>query len=288
MLVFVVPVKSAKLSRDWSLASRLFERCLRAICGQTSPNFRAVIVCNERPDVSFHHPNVHYVDVLFPPPQPDPEEPHTSGYEYSRSKFIERQNADKARKIRTGLEYAERFAPKHSMVVDADDCVSRRLAEFLDGNPGGNGWWFKSGYIHTEGSRFVHLNRQNFNVVCGSSVIAAFPHRNALLSNADFYQHAFYNPPEGFLPLPFPGAVYSMANGENIYMSAENRNQIYGSLLRRIFSKRIFSVMWKVVNYRPMLLTQALRDEFGLYKLPSAATAAPVLPAQAAQSLELR
>src|SRR2546426_10364999 len=102
MLVFVVPLKSARISRDWSLTSRLFERCLRAICNQSSPNFRVVVVCNERPITDFHHPHVHYLEVDFPPPFPDPNEEATSGYELARSKDIARKNADKARKIQAG------------------------------------------------------------------------------------------------------------------------------------------------------------------------------------------
>jgi hypothetical protein len=267
MLAFVVPLKSARISRDWSLASRLFERCLRAICNQTSHAFRVVVVCNERPETSFCHPHVHYVEVDFPPPFPDPTEEQTHGYELARSKYIARQNADKARKILAGLEYAGRFGPTHSMVVDADDCVSNELAEFVAQNPTGAGWYLKKGYFHTEGSRFVFLNRQNFNVVCGSSVIIAYSQRQVLFSAPDFYQHAFDDPPAGVVPLPFIGAVYSMANGDNIYMSAQTRDHIYTTLLKRLFSPRIFATMWKVVNHWPTLLTEARRQEFGLYRL---------------------
>ena len=282
MLVFVVPLKSSRIARDWSLTCRLLERCLRAICNQTSPRFRVVVVCNERPALSFTHPKVHYLEVDFPPPVPDPTEAPSAGYEYSRSRDIARKNADKARKIRAGLEHAARHRPTHTMVVDADDCVSRRLAEFVEQNPHGAGWYFKKGYFYTEGSRFLFLNRRNFNVVCGTSVVTAYPHRGLLFANPDFYQHAFDEPPGGLTPLPFPGAVYSMANGDNIYMSAETRDHIYATLLGRLFSRRVFSVFRKLLSYRPTLLTRSRRAEFGLYKLPDAAQPAPAGGARAA------
>jgi hypothetical protein len=287
MLAFVVPLKSAQISRNWALACRLFERCLRAICNQTSPQFRVVVVCNERPTVSFSHPNVHYLEVDFPPPLPDPTETRSVGYELSRSKDIERKNADKARKLRTGLEYARRYQPTHSMVVDADDCVSRRLAKFVEQNPESPGWYFQKGYIHTEGSRFMHLNSRNFNVVCGTSVVIAYERYHLLFANPDFYQHAFEEPMASLTPLPFPGAVYSMANGDNIYMSAETRDQIYATLFGRLFSPRVFSVFRKVLSYWPTLLTRSRRAEFGLYRLPEVPppaaragdrTAQPALP----------
>ena len=274
MLVFIIPIKSAKISSNWAATSRLFERCLRAICNQTSPNFRVVVVCNERPDTPFEHPHVHYLEVDFPPPMPDPTEEATSGYELARSKDIARKNADKARKIQAGLDYAQCYDPTHSMVVDADDCVSNRLAEFVAKNPQATGWYLKSGYIYTEGSRFLSLNRQNFNVVCGSSVIIAYAQRQRLFSSPDFYQHAFYEAPAGLVPLPFVGAVYSMANGDNIYMSSATRNHIYGTLFKRLFSKQIFSVVWKVMNYWPTLLTESKRREYGLYKIQEAPPAA--------------
>ena len=50
-------------------------------------------------------------------------------------------------------------------------------------------------------------------------------------------------------------------------MSAQTRNNIYGTLLKRIFSLRIFSVAWKVVSYWPTLLSAAKRHEYGLYKV---------------------
>ena len=269
MLVFIVPIKSAKLSRSWSLSSRLFERCLRSICQQTSQNFRVVVVCNERPEIQFSHPNVHYIEVDFPPPVPVPDEERTAGYEYGFSRDIARKNADKARKIHTGLDYAARYHPTHSMVVDADDCVSSRLAEFVARNPRSDGWFFKKGYMYPEGGRFLYFNVRNFYQICGSSVIIAYGLTQALFGNPDFYEHTFDAPPPGaaLTPLPFAGAVYSMENGDNIYMSSETRQSIHGTLLKRIFSRDVFALARKVLKYRPALLTAAIRKEFGTYHI---------------------
>lgn len=270
MLAFIVPLKSSRISNNWPRTCQLLERCLRAVCNQTSQNFRVIVVCNERPCIRLTHPHLHYVEVDFPPPLPDPDEARTGGYEYSRSNDIARKNADKAHKIAVGLDYAARFDPTHSMVVDADDCVSCRLAAFVEQNPNGGGWYFQQGYFHTEGGRFLYLNRQNFNVVCGTSVVIAFNRRHVLLPSPDFYQHAFRIPPPGLVPLPFAGAVYSMANGDNIYMSADTRNQIYRTLLKRTMSAGVLPVANKLLHYRPVLLTESKRREFGLSRLEDA------------------
>jgi hypothetical protein len=267
-VVFIIPIKSAKMSKDWKLTSQLFERCLRSICRQTAPEFRVVVVCNERPVTEFTHPNVHYVAVDFPPPLADTGE-RTTGYEFGTSEKIKRQNADKARRIRTGYEYAERFHPTHSMVVDADDCVSRRLVEHVLRQPADRGWIFRKGYLYPEGGRLLYYNVRNFNQICGSSVIVPFAHRDTLVQNPDFYDHSLdvLPPAANLTPLPFVGAVYSIANGDNIYMSAETKGSIGRSLFRRIFSKDILALVKKILKYRPALLTPGTRAEFGLYKL---------------------
>lgn len=266
MLIFIIPVKSAKISNSWSLTSQLFERCLRSVCNQTSAPFRVVVVCNERPETSFTHPQVDYVEVDFPPPVADPNK-ETTGYEYGRSAEIGRKNADKARRILTAFEHAQRYAPTHAMVVDADDCVSRRLAAFVAAHPASPGWYLKKGYMYPEGSRFLYFNVRNFNVICGTSVIFAWPQRHLLVRDGVYYNHTFDSPPPGTLltPLPFPGAVYSMANGDNIYMNAETKGQIHGSLFKMLFSKSIVTLVQKVMKYRPVLMSNGLRQEFGVY-----------------------
>lgn len=271
MLVFIIPLKSAKISRSWSLASRLFERCLRSICQQTSPEFRVVVVCNERPETTFIHPHVHYLEVDYPPPGSEPDGQTTTGYEFGSSQDIARKNADKARRILAGLDFAQQYHPTHTMVVDADDCVSARLAAYAANNSGSDGWYFKKGYMYPEGGRFLYCNVKNFNQICGSSVILADRLRHVLFSRPerDYYGHAFTRPPGGtaLTPLPFVGALYSMANGDNIYMSSETKQQIRSTLCKRIFSKQLLSLVRKVLKYRPALLTKAIRVEFGIYDI---------------------
>ena len=273
MLVFIVPLKSAKLSRSWPLSNRLFERCLRSICQQTSPDFRVLVVCNEKPDIQFTHPNVRYIAVDFSPPLPDPQEQPTSGYEYGYSKDIAQMNADKARKIRTALDYATRYQPTHVMVVDADDCVSSRLAEFVSSHSHSDGWFIRKGYLYPEGGRFLLCNARNFHHICGTSLIIAFGLTQAVFTNPDFYNHSFDESPPGtsLAPLPFAGTVYSMENGDNIYMSTETRQHIHGTLLRSVFSRDIFKLVRKVAKYRPAYLTPGIRREFGIYDIAKSA-----------------
>jgi hypothetical protein len=264
MLLFVVPVKSPRLSRDWALTSRLFERCVRSICAQTAAFFRVVVVCNERPRTSFEHPHLEYLEVDFPVPETQqPGEAPATGYDYGLSGEIARKNADKARKLRAGLDHGARHRPTHSMGVDADDCVSNRLAAFVAGHPQAPGWFFSKGFIHPEGRRLLFLNVKNFNQTCGSSAIVRYDLRHLLFEKPDFYAHCFDRAP--LEPLPFPGAIYSIANGDNIYMTADTTAVIQGSFWRRLLSPELPQLVQKALKYRPAFVTGRVREEFGLY-----------------------
>jgi hypothetical protein len=274
MLLFVVPVKSPKLSRDWTLACRLFERCLRSICAQTSGDFRVVVVCSQKPTTTFEDPRVEYLEVDFPVPERRrPDEVSTTGYDYGLSGEIARKNADKARKLRTGFDHGARYQPTHCMGVDADDCVSQRLAAFVQKHPQAPGWFFRKGYIYPEGRRFMYLNRKNFNQTCGSSVVFRQDLRALVFENPEFYAHCTDRPP--FVPLPFPGAIYSIANGDNIYMTADTTSQIQGSIWRKLFSPALPQLLMKLCKYRPALVTRGVRAEFGLYPVQRDAPAVP-------------
>ncbi len=127
MLVFVVPIKTPQASKSWERVSQLFERCAISLCNQTSQNYTVIVVCNEQPRIEFHHPNITYIEVDFGVAnEPDP---------------ISIGHTDKGRKILRRLIHAQEFSPSHTMAVDADDCVSKHLAEFVDKNQNSYGWF---------------------------------------------------------------------------------------------------------------------------------------------------
>jgi hypothetical protein len=262
MLTFIIPVKSKEITRSWDLLSRLLERTLKSICSQTSDNFTAVVICNQKPDIHFTHSNVHYLEVDFPVPQPIPEDRRDRvGYEFIASLDIANKNADKSRKILSGIRYAKKLNPTHVMVVDADDCVSCRLAAFVNKNSAQDGWVMRKGYMYREGSRFLYVNRKRFNHVSGTSVIIKHELHSLLFENPDFYCCSFDDiPGANIIPLPFPGAVYSMLNGENILMSSQTFNQMQGQIL-----KSIPNLIQKLMRYGVCLLDSSIIQEFGLY-----------------------
>jgi hypothetical protein len=258
MLVFIIPLKSKAKSSSWSHVSLLCERTVRSVCNQTSTNFKAIIVCNEKPYIQFEHPNLHYLEVDLPFPT------FRSDQHNEKLNEINNRRVDKGRKILAGLAYARQFAPSHILTVDSDDCISKHLTAFVKQNPGSNGWFIATGYRYQEGSKFIYYKR-NFYRMCGICNILRFdlmrvpetPEYNRGYGYYKYYiDHAKVKnglAAAGFplTPLPFPGAVYITDTGENLYFSANRLNH-------NIF--RFF-------NYR--ILSSQFVEDFGLVPLSS-------------------
>jgi hypothetical protein len=245
MLIFVVPLKSPEVSKSWQLTCQLFERCVRSICNQNSPEFRVVVVCHEKPEIEFNHPYIHYVKVDFPLPK--------------HKNIIARGLTDKGRKVLMGLTYAYQFNPTHAMLVDADDCVSKNLAALVNNSVESNGWFVNSGYKYQEGSKYIYLKRKNFYRMSGTANIIRFdlldlpelPEYNRGYGYYKFYldhqKVRDYMRQKGtpIKPVIFPGSVYILGT-EN--MSGNVKNLSFNFINRR-------------------LLTPKIKEEFGLYNI---------------------
>jgi hypothetical protein len=263
MLVFVVPLKSRRVAKSWDYVTRLFERCLRSICSQTSPDFKVIVVCHKKPAIESDHPAVTYPTVDFPVPDANH---HLS------------QNLDKYRKRAAGYLHAGRFKPSHVMQVDADDCISNRLADFVSQNPRGRGWFFDSGYFYRDGTRRIYLKPEGFHYWCGSSFILGYDMLN-LPKSADFDDSAFPLLAPSYIkrraeesgaplaPLPFPGAVYVRytKSGEGTH----NRRTFFSNLRMRprTFLHRAKLRLLQLTDSEP--IGASVSAEFGLHPPPT-------------------
>ncbi|NMF66709.1 glycosyltransferase family 2 protein [Brasilonema octagenarum] len=247
MLVFVIPLKSPQASKSWELVTKLFERCIKSVCHQTSSNYRVIVVCHQKPKIEFDHPHLTYIEVDFPPAINEPD-------------TFSRGHTDKGRKILKGLIHAQEFSPSYTMTVDADDCVSKYLAEFVNQNHQNNGWFINKGYKYQNESDVIYVKRRNFYKMCGSCNILRYDLNN-LPENPEYNRgygyYKFYIDHEKvretlakdgnhLQPLPFAGAVYIIATGENLY---------YGT------SQLTFSI------FNRKTLNPSIREEFNLYPL---------------------
>lgn len=263
MLVFIIPVKSKQTATSWPELCKLFERSLRAVCNQTSSDFKVLVVCNERPETTFEHPNLEYLSVNFPVPEPN----------------YNARVDDRAKRVVAGLLAVRKWNPSHVMSVDADDCISRSIAEFVNQHPDHNGWYVNSGYEYEEGSNKVSVRRKDFHKICGTCNIINYrlytlPSEMTSYHELSGYDRFLGGHPlaKGDLaergtpiePLPFPGVVFVRDRaGESVSMQESfiakfQRNP--RELLRGV-KKAVLAPL------NEQSLTQDIRDEFSLTPL---------------------
>lgn len=263
MLTFLMPVKSPEVSKSWPLVCRLFERTVKSICQQTTDQFAVVVICNRIPEIDFQHPNIHFVQVDFPLPTQQVIDLGLEGKFY-RDKGGFAKELDKGRKLLKGLEYAKQFSPSHVMAVDADDCISKHLAAYVNARPSYEGWYIKKGYLYHEHRDFLQAKFDGFCETCGSSIIIKPEHFEKLFVEQYIYEHRVAKLLEedkiALKPLPFFGAIYSVGNSENIFQTVERQNDRY--------KKR--GLVLAVVNlFRARKVSRAVRSDFSFYKVDS-------------------
>jgi hypothetical protein len=262
MLVFIIPLKSAKVSQSWDKVSQLLDRTLQSIYRQTSTDFQVVIVCHDRPNLAHPYPNLEYVEVDLPIPN---------------VQDVLEKMTDQARKFWIGLHYARKFDSSHTMFVDADDCLHCELVSFVNKHPEQNGWFLSKGYEYIDGSPRIKLRQKGFEQYCGTSNIVRTDILNDYIAEtqlADIQDHSFlqhttlpYKLKERGIelqPLPFPGVVYITNNSENImYQRSEMLQELKGDIRKifRFYMLRVYKI------FASQRLTSEICNDFGLYTL---------------------
>lgn len=225
MLAFITTLRHPQNSADYGRVESLLQDTLASLTRQSCDDYVVVIVGNRRPGFPLPKRTV-FVEVDFPPPS-DSKGPRTGPAAGIW---------DKGTKNGIGLIAARDFAPEYVMAVDADDFVHRDLAGFVRSRPGHTGWVVERGWIYSR-ARNAYRAQRKFYRMCGTSFIIpleAYEVRPDLTISATQHEiaEAFGERLEHILehgwayawwtkhgrplePLPFPGAVYHVENGEN-------------------------------------------------------------------------
>ena len=182
---------------------------------------------------------------------------------------------DQARKIWTALKDAYSLNPTHVMFVDADDCVSKHIAEFVNERISANGWFINKGYEYRDNSRSILHRSKDFHQKSSTSHIVKYdliPNKSIKFEDItwDYLRHQSIidlmkeqgNPLE---PLPFEGAIYITENREN--MNVHHAKMILDSKKNKAKESflRVVRRLGKSLISRP--LTESIRSEFGIYNL---------------------
>lgn len=258
MMVFVIPVRSKAITKDWTGFSNLVNRCIGSICNQTSTNYKVLVACHEIPETKFSNDSrVEFIQVEFEPPilNNKPED-----------RWL--KEADKGKKIKFAAEHAQKLGASYIMTVDSDDCISNKICDFVSENEADSeaGWYVKKGYLYPEGKRYSYLNTKNFHTVCGSCVIIKPELIDFMYGENYWFNHERTSFSNGISlkALPFPGALYSMLNGTNIRL---NSNEMKKRTKFNAFElNSIKTLLRRLAKYR-IVPNKFITEEFSIYKV---------------------
>jgi hypothetical protein len=253
MLAFIVPLRSSASTKNWPRVCSLYKRTLKSICQQTNNNFVVVVVCSEVPEIGFNHSSLEFVKVDFSVEEANSED--AEGLKNMRE-------LDKARRMWVGLRFLSSLEHiSHIMFVDADDCVSMNLVDFVDSRNQSAGWYINSGYSYPEGKRIIYPVRRDLcdktnTDVDFEEVDSGFLFHHNVRSIMSGIGHPLQ-------PFPFPAVTYVTDNGENMYMQRSAIFQ-YKTDYLQLF-RVLGGSLKRFLIQRP--LTESICREFGIYQL---------------------
>ncbi|MBI4470327.1 MAG: hypothetical protein HY650_13495 [Acidobacteria bacterium] len=264
MLAFVTSFRARAVAHNWDYHVWLLGRALDSMLAQTCDEFCVTLVCHDAPDLpQARHPKVRILTVDFPPPARNNDD----------------MCIDKVLKVSLGAREAITAGPRHVMFVDADDLVSRRIADFVSRNQNAAGWIIESGYQFLHGANFMQRIR-SFHHRCGTCAIVRSDllefgveefYRNSNVCTLVAAGHTRYEEimAAGGNPLtllPFAGAVYVQHPDSTSRVHGGAGSRVNCALLKHGLLRRKLSRIKQVVRALPTLrlLTPGLRTEFSV------------------------
>lgn len=214
-ILFCVPVKGKAIANDWRQVQRNLGVTLHSLIDQTDGRWRAVVCCQDRPDLPVD-PRIEFFAY------PVPAEPNTM---------------DKRGKIRAIYRHhAERQGwDGYAFVLDADDVLHPRLVEHFLTDRSRSGYILTRGYVYDVGADLLAVSQPRsvqrplakpFFRMCGSCSAIRFDLREGpgfleMLKSRGWHRHqksllkAFGVMLED---VPFPAALYVVNHGDNFLL----------------------------------------------------------------------
>lgn len=262
LLTFIIPVRHPENAKNWGLLKAKLVQTIASIAAQSHPDWRAIIVANHGADIPPLPESFSVTRVNFPP-----NNMHDRG-NASEADFLDAFRIDKGRRVLAGM--LEARDSRFFMIVDDDDFVSARLAEFVAGHDQENGWVINDGYVWDDGGSLLFAT-DAFNNVCGTSLIirsdlyglpasleAADPEWiKTMLGSHKRVLLALEQQKTPLRPLPFKGAIYRVGQSGS--------HSGVGSFLRTyFFSRRTMVRPWLFFGnlLKLRFISKEITDEF--------------------------
>lgn len=240
MIFFVIPLRSKYSSKNWHNVNLLFNNTIKSVYNQTDPDFKILVAIHDLPDLTFKvDDRVEFLKMNYEVP-----------------KNLDQQMLDKYYKKRYLMKRVKELGGGYVMMVDADDYISNRIAEYVNKNKHQNGYFMNNGYEFDSKNKYMQ-KAPRFYKLCGTSSIINYKETD-LPEDISFqgykwlnrdrpneyifdYGHTMwatlmFNQNRPLKPLPFRGAVYVINSGENHSQFSSNISK-KRKLFRLIYPK---------------------------------------------------
>lgn len=157
MIYFCIPLRSRAASKNWEDVTRVFNRTLNSVYSQTDPDFKILVACHDVPALDRQYDE--RVEFLIS----DRKTPKTK----------EEMLLDKGWKVSMMAKRIREAGGGYTMLVDSDDLISNRIAEYVNSHPRCNGYLSRYGYVYCEGADFMK-KVGNLHKLCGSCSIVCY------------------------------------------------------------------------------------------------------------------
>ena len=232
LLGIVIPLKSKSTARSWAEVENRLRVTVASMRGQSSPQFAAVIVGHERPDLAdINLPNLSFIPLDVPPPP--------------READLLEQRRDNSRKKALGMRHLLAGHPiTHWLNLDADDLLHEHFVETLSRMAPFDMAVVRNGYAY-----YPSLNRyrclDGIDRFCGSTAItsdrwwiAPGTPEGRFFGGLDHTRLTQLAALRGVPAQTYPGrgVAYTMGHGDNLYRTLGRRARVW--LESRLLSRR--------------------------------------------------
>lgn len=277
MIIFAMPLRAEESANNWNVVLAHFHRTIRSIFNQTNPNFRCIVACNKKPVMDREYDErLEFIELPYMPV------PNT-WLEMARDRLWKLLAvAVRARAILEDQDNPENGI--YIMPVDADDLLSRHIAEYCERHPNEHGLVSRDGYVWQSDKRYFRTYK-DMHTYCGSCGIIKmyrddlpeeFPAAPELCHDRDTaawmnerypirFDHGkivdyYAETNRPFAKLPFRSTVYVLGTGDN--MSAIHQ-ALYEK--RTLSKKRFHPIKFlrdiNIFSYMP--INKYIKREFG-------------------------
>ena len=157
MIFFGITLRAKAASKNWETVCACFNRTLRSVFRQTVPDFKVFVACHDIPHLEQEYDDrLHFLTTNVKVPETPDEMMKDKGYKLTMIALAIRE-----------------LGGGYTMIVDADDLVSNRIAEYCRDHPNENGFISKYGYIWNQGQSWCKKMFLPYKT-CGSCIIANY------------------------------------------------------------------------------------------------------------------